>query len=272
MPVTDDLDREELEPTATVRYGALAEHLADVWAPPAVRREPAALVIVVHGGFWRARYDRIHARPMCRALADQGYPVAAIEYRRTGQAGGGWPGTFDDVRAAVEAVPDLAAAALGLPIGPVVLIGHSAGGQLVLWAGSRCAIRGLAGLVSLAGVCDLVRADELHLGRQRDRGAVRALLGGSPAQVPERYAAADPMQVPVPTVPVVLIHGTADDVVPIELSRRYAARAAEAGPRPTSHGLVELVELDGVDHFDPIDPLAPAWGAVLDALSALTRQ
>jgi acetyl esterase/lipase len=262
MPVTDELDRAELEPTTTVRYGALPEQLADVWAPRRVRREPAALVIVVHGGFWRARYDRIHARPMCLALAEQGYPVAAIEYRRTGQGGGGWPGTFDDVRAAVESVRDLAATALNLPVGPVVLIGHSAGGHLVLWSGSRCAIKGLAGVVSLAGVCDLVRADELHLGREQDRGAVRAFLGGSPAQVPERYAATDPMQLPLPTVPVVLIHGTADDVVPIELSRRYAARDPQ----------IELVELEGVDHFDPIDPLAPAWGAVLDALSALTRQ
>jgi acetyl esterase/lipase len=257
------LDRWAPPPTTTVRYGALPEHVADIWGPagpgPEVAREPVALALVVHGGFWRADYDRTHTRPMCNALAADGLAVAAIEFRRTGMAGGGWPGTFDDVRAAVETVPELAAGAVGRPLGPVVLIGHSAGGQLVLWAGSRCAVTNLAGVISLAGVCDLVRADELHLGAQSDDGAVAALLGGSASDQPDRYAAADPMRLPLPDAPVVLIHGDRDTVVPVELSHSYAARDARIG----------LVELPGVDHFAVIDPLSPAWTAVRGAVADL---
>jgi pimeloyl-ACP methyl ester carboxylesterase len=119
----------------------------------------------------------------------------------------------------------------------------------------------LTGLVSLAGVCDLVRADELRLGASGDRSAVAAFLGGSPAQVPEQYATADPMQLGPPTAPVVLLHGLQDTVVPPELSRRYAARTS-----------VRLIELDGIEHFGLIDPLSPAWPHLAAALAALTHR
>ncbi len=257
-------------PAATVRYGEGPHHGADVWRPatgPGIATGPAdaaPLVIVVHGGFWRARYGKEEARVMCAALADAGYAVAAIEYRRTGQPGGGWPGTIDDVRAAVEAIPALVSGLLDdgpVSLGPTLLVGHSAGGQLALWAGSQADVPRLAGIVSLGGVCDLARADELRLGRQDDDGAVAAFLGGGADQVPDRYAAADPMRLPPPAVPVALVHGVDDDVVPVELSRRYAAYAAAAGAD------VELLELRGIEHFGPIDPLSPAWATVLDALA-----
>jgi acetyl esterase/lipase len=263
------LDRWAPPPTTTLRYADGPDHEVDIWLP-AETEGPPALVVVVHGGFWRAGYDRRHTRPQCQGLLAAGYAVAAIEYRRTGMAGGGWPGTFDDVRAALEATPALVAGAFGGDLGPTLLIGHSAGGHLVLWAGSQVAVPGLGlglglglgGIVSLGGVCDLARAHELQLGADRRGGAVDALLGGSPGQVPGRYAAADPMRLPPPPVPVTLIHGTRDGAVPVELSRRYAAHAPEA----------RLVELSGVGHFEPIDPLSPAWGAVLDALEAMDRQ
>jgi acetyl esterase/lipase len=251
-----------------LRYADGPDHVVDVWLP-APRAEgglPPALVIVVHGGFWRAGYDRQHTRPQCEGLLAAGYAVAAIEYRRTGMAGGGWPGTFDDVRAALEATPALVAGAYGGDLGPTLLIGHSAGGHLVLWAGSQVAVPGLGGVVSLGGVCDLARAHELQLGTDLHGGAVDALLGGGPAQVPDRYAAADPMRLPPPPVPVTLIHGTRDGAVPVELSRRYAAAMARTAEHP-----VELIELSGVGHFEPIDPLSPAWGAVLGALEAMHR-
>ncbi|MDP9221971.1 MAG: alpha/beta hydrolase [Actinomycetota bacterium] len=251
-------------PATTVRYGDRPDHVADVWWPAASGADQGSdLVIVIHGGFWRARYTREEIRPMCAALAAAGYVVTATEYRRTGLVGGGWPGTLDDIRAGLEALPGLVSDAwIGAGhLGRTRLIGHSAGGHLALWAGSQVTVPGLSRIVSLGGVCDLARADELGLGAQGDRGAVDAFLGGSPAEQPGRYGAADPMRLPPPGVPVVLIHGTEDTIVPVELSRRYAAYAAAAGAQ------VELVELAGMEHFGPIDPLSPAWPTVLAALA-----
>ncbi len=171
--------------------------------------------------------------------------------------------TTDDVRAAVERMPTLVAEVAGRPTGRTLLTGHSAGGHLALWAGSQAKVNNLAGVVSLGGVCDLGRADELRLGRSGDDGAVSALLGGRADQQPERYAAADPMRLPPPPAPVVLIHGVEDYIVPVELSRRYADYATARGADVT------LVALPGVEHFGPTDPLSPAWPHVLTALHTL---
>lgn len=254
------LTRSAAPPTRTVRYGEGPDHVADVWLPESLdRSSPMPLVIVIHGGFWRAGYGRSIAAPISVALRDVGYAVAAVEYRRTG-AGGGWPATTDDIRAAVETVPRLLS---DRAAGPTVLVGHSAGGHLALWAASQAAVPRLGGVVSLGGVCDLVRADELALDRDGDDGAVATLLGGRSADVPERYAAADPMQLPAPSVPVALVHGLDDRIVPVELSRRYAAYARAAGAD------VRLVELPGAAHFGPIDPLSAAWPAVRTAVAAM---
>lgn len=266
------LTRAAPAPTVTVRYGDGPDHVADVWLP---RSSSAAatgwpLVVLIHGGFWRVEYGRSIAGPMAAALQADGFAVAAVEYGRTGSGGrGGWPATGDDVRTAVEQVPGLVATAVGkaragATLGPTVLVGHSAGGHLALWAGSRAAVPRLAGVVSLGGVCDLVRADELALDREDgDDGAVATLLGGRSSEVPDRYAAADPMQLPVPAAPVVLVHGLEDRIVPAELSRRYAAYAS------WSRAQVELVELPGVEHFAPIDPLSAAWPTVRAAIAQL---
>ena len=130
------LTRPAPPPDTTLHYGALPEHVADVYLPEA-GDDTGTLVLVVHGGFWRAQYDRAHVRPMCHALAGAGYTVASVEFRRTGQAGGGWPGTFDDVAQAMDTVPTLLADAVGGPFPRVVLLGHSAGGHLATWAVSR---------------------------------------------------------------------------------------------------------------------------------------
>lgn len=261
---SDVLRRPTPPPDVTVRYGPGPEHVADVRWPTSGHAGPsggAPLVVVIHGGFWRAEYDRRHTGPQCHGLAGAGFVVAAIEYRRTGQPGGGWPGTFDDVAAALDAVPGLvatAAAGAGRRVDPgrTVLVGHSAGGQLAAWA-ALTPRPGIVGAVSLAGVLDLARAAELGLDPAPGGPAVQALLGGPPDAVPHRYAAADPSRLPPPAIPVVAMHGDADTVVPPDLSARYARVTGQP-----------LVLLPGAGHFGPIDPTASCWPDVLDRVRA----
>lgn len=257
------LSRPAPPPDFTLRYGEHPDHVADVRLPDV---GDAPLVLFVHGGFWRHEWDRSHAGPFAADLAARGYAVATIEFRRTGQAGGGWPGTFSDVAAAAVAVPDLLAKEIAhrglLPVSVdrPILAGHSAGGHLALWY-AAVAPDAVGGVVVLAPVADLVRAYELDL----DHGAVADLLGGGPDAVPSAYATADPM-VNLPSgVRTVVIHGTDDPIVPIELSRNYCRSARRAGDDTT------LVELAGVEHFAVIDPRSAAWPAVLAAFGTVTR-
>jgi acetyl esterase/lipase len=252
MRPADVLSRPARPADRTLCYGR-EDQVADLWLPPGHR--PAALVLFLHGGFWRAAYDRRHAGPLAEALAAAGFAVCVPEYRRVGQAGGGWPGTFDDISAAASSLPGLvAAAASGRLAGePPILAGHSAGGQLALWAAGRKPGPSTRAVVSLAGVCDLVQCDQLGLGQ----GAAAALMGGRAADLPDRYREADPMAA-IPTgARVVLIHGTADDRVPSQLSADYASAAGSAGDQ------ARCVLLPGAGHFDLIDPLSAAWPAVL---------
>src|SRR5690242_4738769 len=220
------LDERAGPPTRTTAYGDHEVQVYDVRLPERVTR--ALTVVVVHGGFWRLDYDRGHASRQAQAFADAGHPTAVVEYRRPGMTGGGWPGTAEDVAAAVGAIrrdPDLAH--------PLVLVGHSAGGQLVTWAAAQPWSHGLRGVVSLAGVLDLAHGQATDVGG----GAIDAFLGGTPGQVPEAYTAADPMGLS-PNVPALVVHARDDDVVPFELSERYAA--AHHGPsvrlRPVADG------------------------------------
>ena len=240
-----------IAPDYTVRYGSDADHVADVRLPSGDATGP--LVVFIHGGFWRARYDREHVAPLAADLASRGYPVATIEYRRVGQSGGGWPGTLDDVEAAVRAVPGLIGADLGQP----VLAGHSAGGHLALWAASR--VPAVRGVLALAPVADLGLAHRLGLGA----GAVADLLGGGPLDVPERYAAADPARLLPLRVPTIVVHGDDDQQVPVGVGREFCAAARRSGDD------TRLIELAGIEHFALIEPGSAAWPAVLDALAAL---
>jgi acetyl esterase/lipase len=230
-------------------YGAGPDHLVDTWLP--AQPENAPTVIFFHGGFWRSEYDRAHVSPLAEALASAGFVVAVPEYRRTG-GGGGWPATFDDVRAAVTYLSDRR---------PVILAGHSAGGHLALWAaGDQPAGRTpVAGVVALAPVTDLAEAYRLDL----DGGAVAALLGGGPAERPERYEAADPMRRLPLRVPVVLVHGERDRHVPVSFSQRYAEHGRAAGAE------IDLVICPDAEHFAVIDPLSPAWPSVVGALTTI---
>jgi acetyl esterase/lipase len=199
-----------------------------------------AVVVVLHGGFWRAPYAADLMDPVCADLAARGYKAWNVEYRRVG-ADGGWPMTFDDVKAAVVGVDE-----------PFVTLGHSAGGHLALWLAAE---RGGALAVSQAGVVDLVEAWRLGLSRR----APEELLGGSPDEVPDRYAFASPAARLPLGVPQLLIHGRRDDTVPAEMSRTYAEQARRSGDD------VELVETNE-GHFECLEPASESWTAIVERL------
>jgi pimeloyl-ACP methyl ester carboxylesterase len=257
------LTRPASSPDLTLRYGEHPDQIADVRLPDV---PDAPLVIFVHGGFWQVAYDRAHVAPLAADLATRGYAVATVEYRRVGQPGGGWPGTFSDIAAAVAAVPDLLAKELahrGAPpvnVDRPILAGHSAGGHLALWY-AAVAPDAMCGVLALAPVADLVAAARGRLGDD----AVVGLLGGEPDALPDRYASADPMAHLPLKVRTVIVHGTDDGPVPVELSRDYATAASRSGADTT------LVELAGVEHFALIDPLSSAWPAVLKALRSVAE-
>jgi pimeloyl-ACP methyl ester carboxylesterase len=210
--------------------------------------------VVIHGGFWRARYDLRLADPLVADLVARGWAAWNLEYRRLGsQSGGGWPATFEDVASGIDLLASLDEP---LDLGRVVAIGHSAGGQLALWAAARDDARvPLTAAVSQAGVADLRQAARLGLSR---RAAV-SLLGGCPDERPDRYDVASPIERLPLGVPQLLVHGDADDAVPISIARRYAERAG---------GECELVELPGCGHFEHLDPSSDAWLAVARWLEA----
>jgi acetyl esterase/lipase len=272
---SDVLSRPAPPPDLVLTYGPGPEHVADVRLPPrpgGPPQAPAQLVIFLHGGFWRAAYDRTHTGPLATALAAAGFAVCVPEFRRTGQRGGGWPGTFDDVATAVDVLPALVREAAGgdmIRDRPALLGGHSAGGHLALWAASRHRLAPEAnwrtapgqtsGVVALAAVSDLAACDALGLGQ----GAARALLGGGPGRHPDRYRQADPMRLLPVGCPVRLVHGSADDRVPCGMSRGYLAQASAAGDDTA------LDVLPGAGHFDVIDPLSPWWPRVQAAFAGL---
>lgn len=233
-----------------VRYGDGPLAVAELRLPGG--EGPHALLVVVHGGYWRTTYDRAHVAPLCRTVTAGGIATLNIEYRRVGHEGGGWPGSFHDVARALEHVPDLARS-YPLDLGRVALFGHSAGGHLALLAATLIPLRGV---IAAAAVSDL----EAAWARNAGEGAVEAFVGGTPADVPEHYRDASPIRRLPLGLPQVLVHGTHDETVPYEDSVAYAAAAgAEA----------RLVTLEGAGHFEPIDPLAREWPLVEAEIRAL---
>ena len=198
------------------------------------------VAVLLHGGFWRRRYGRELEGGIARDLVGRGWAVWNVEYRRLGD-GGGWPTTFDDVAAAIRALP--------LEASRVVAIGHSAGGQLALWAAAEGLV---TAAVSQAGAIDL---DELsRLGTSE--GVVNQLLGGTPEEVPHRYASASPRRRLPIGVPLLLVHGARDDDVPVHVSCEFAAAARAAGDA------CELVVIDDESHYEHLEPGSRCWEAV----------
>jgi acetyl esterase/lipase len=248
--------------TATAHpYGPDPAQFVELLLP--AEQAPAPVVVVLHGGFWRARHGIELARPLAADLVARGFAAVAVEYRRVG-GGGGWPQTLVDVATAVDLLPDLPGAER-LDLADVTVVGHSAGGHLAAWvagrdrltsgsAGAGPRVRATAAVLQ-AGVLDLQRADQQQLGS----GATAAFLGGGPDAVPDRYATADPMRLLPTGIAVLCVHGTADTTVPPEQSERYAAAARAAGDR------VEVLAVPG-DHMSVIDPAGEAWRRTVEWL------
>ena len=253
-------------PTAVEAYGPGADRFGELWRPAG--EGPWPVVVLLHGGFWRAQRTLELMRPLAADLAGLGFAAWNLEYRRVGQPGGGWPGTCVDVAAGLDHLARLAGRE-PLDLDRLVVAGHSAGGHLALWSAARPGLpAGAPGagplvaprlVVSLAGVCDLHAGAAGGIGE----GAVAEFLGATPDQAPERYRLASPRARLPLGVAQLLVHGDADPRVPVEQSRAYAAAAAAAGDP------VELVELPGVDHMAVIDPAAPAWAEVTRRLRRL---
>jgi acetyl esterase/lipase len=255
----------------TIRYGTDASQFGELSLPAGAGRVP--VVVVVHGGYWRSSYGLELGRPLAADLASHGVTAWNIEYRRIG-IGGGWPGTFNDVAAAMDSLTGKVneEADGRLDLARVVVVGHSAGGHIAGWLAGRHRLTAgqlgaspkvrPVGYVAQAGVLDLVQAYQQRLGD----GAVEALMGGSPTQYPERYAVGSPYALLPFGVRGTLVHGLDDDTVPIDQSDRFALRAKETGD------MVTEIRLPGVDHFDLIDPTTAAWAACRTAALTYVRQ
>ncbi|MCX4737772.1 alpha/beta hydrolase [Streptomyces antibioticus] len=276
-----------VDPDATAPYGGHPDQVIDFYAPKAEAGPGGAapLVVVLHGGAWRAPYDRRHVSPFADFLARRGFAVASVEYRRgpadaapadaapavaASAVAGRWPDTFDDVAAALDAVPALVAKVLPqADARRVVLTGHSAGGHLALWAAARHVLPAgapwradgpvpLRGVVALAPIADFEVAEKLDV----CGGAVRQLLGGE-QHFEERLSYADPALLLPTGIATTLVQGRTDLVVPQAVAEAYADAAAKAGE------VVGLTLLEDVGHFPLIDPAADACAVVAEEIAQL---
>jgi acetyl esterase/lipase len=235
-----------------IAYGSDPHQFADLRLPKS-SKGPYPFLMNIHGGFWRAKYNLDHAAHLCAALTSHGIATVNVEYRRVGNPGGAWPGTFSDIRS-VYRLFQQSAAKYNLDQGKSAVMGHSAGGQLALCLAAH--EPDVSRVISLAGVTDLQRAYQLHLSND----AVVEFMRGTPSEVPDHYREADPMSLSIPNAQQALIHGTADDVVPAAFSRDYVdSKQKRAGKEKEQ---VRLLEIAAAGHFDLIDPHSKAWPVV----------
>ena len=261
-----------------IHYGPLPLQFGDLRLPQLAPARHAPLVVFLHGGWWKAEYGLEYGGHLCAALKAAGIATWSVEYRRVGNPGGGWPGTFEDVAAGYDFLPALAAR-FPLDLTRVVVAGHSAGGHLAFWLAGRPhlpATGALAGLhptaqkttpiraaVALAGAVDLRLTIDLAgwFTFAHDKQEVVALMGGTPAAVPDRYRSGNPGDLLPLNIPQYMLQGTEDDQIPPQLPVRWAERGRQMG----EHVTVEMIP--GADHFDVVDPQSKAWPHVMAAIN-----
>lgn len=256
-------------PSAKVSYGAAPRQYAELRLPGG--KGPFPVVVVIHGGCWVQYANTEYTAPLASALVKEGWATWSLEYRRAHEEGGAWPGTFLDVGQGVDALRD-SATKYQLDLNRVVVLGHSAGGQLALWAAGRRQIPRdsalhaanplqLRGVVSLAGIADMrVYADRGPQGCAE--GGLR-VMGGTAAQQPARYAAASPAELLPLGTSQVLVWAEEDTIVPEKLFEDYEANAKKAGDP------VEIIRVKRIGHHELCSPEAPGWGKIVGALRRL---
>lgn len=233
------------------------------------REGPHPVVVIIHGGCWLAQYDLQHISPLAGEITKLGYATWSLEYRRLGNPGGGWPGTFEDIADGIDHLKVLAEEH-DLDLERVISLGHSAGGHLALWAAARlklsqesCLFRDdpvpLQGVVSLAGAGDLTRPEFQEV---CDR-AVQKLMGGSASEVPVRYAQGSPLAMLPLGVPQILIQGGKDPIITLTSGEDYQAAAQAKGDA------CRLVELPKAGHYELVIPFTFAWPQVRAAVESL---
>jgi len=244
-------------------YGAGPSRFADLYLPPKAVR-PLRTVVFFHGGCWMSEYGLDPVGGFCRALADEtGLAVLSVEYRRIGEEGGGWPGTFLDAAAALDFVDELVTKA-ALSRERVIVAGHSAGAHLALWLAARAGLPPgdplrtpvrvrPSRVVALAPLADL-----LDVPGTACADALDGLLGPPSLREVRLRSASPAARLPL-GVPQVLVAGARDRIVPIGPVKRYAEKALGAGDRVT------LVEVPSAGHFELVTPGSLAWPSVVEA-------
>lgn len=254
-----------------IDYGSEPSQFGELRVPAG--NGPHPVVVLIHGGCWKAQYASLRdLAAMADAFKEAGIASWNIEYRRLGEPGGGWPGTYLDTASAIDHLRALAGP-YRLDLSRVVVLGHSAGGHLAHWAAARGRLAPsselyrpnplpLRGIVNLAGRMDMTSGIDAYEAMCRDR-VVRGLLGGDPQAVPQRYRDSSPMALLPLGTRQVMIWGDQEDFVPEPLVRSYVAAARRAGDD------ARLVIVPNAGHFEPASPRSAAWPAVLAAVRPL---
>ncbi len=255
MPVSfgEILTLESRIPDRSLRYGSEPSQTAALWLPLGRQRREGEmpLLVLVHGGCWLKAYSAEHVYPLATALSRDGYAVFVPEYRRVGEKGGGWPGTAADILHALEVLADQVLP--GVSREHTVLVGHSAGGHLALWAAGRDSTLlppgiTIVGAVGLAAIVDL---ETYARGDSSCQRATPALMGATPEQAPDRYVQASPARRAL-RVPTLLLRGSDDPIVGVEQLHAL--------------GGAQTLEVAGAGHFDWLHPETPAYAVLRDAV------
>ncbi|QHL89450.1 alpha/beta fold hydrolase [Nibribacter ruber] len=252
-------------PGQEISYGTDSLQFGELRLPQG--KGPFPVVVVIHGGCWLSQYNYQYMNHASAALTKAGYATWNIEFRRVGNPGGGWPGTFLDVAQGIDFVKQLAKQ---YPVNAkeVVLMGHSAGGHLALWAATRHCISKesplykqkplkIKGVVSLAGIADL---KTYATAPGSCNSAVPQLMGGRLDQVPDLYAVASPLGRMPLKLPVRMVQGDKDPIVPVSQAKSMASFSSQ------KQYLVQEVIVPNAGHFDLVAPTSPVWSTVEQAV------
>ena len=268
------LDMPRAQPTAHIPYGAEPEQFGDLWLPEGPGEHP--VVVLIHGGCWQAKYPSVELMAyMARDLQGRGYAVWNLAYRRLGEPGGGYPGTFVDVANGLDKLRELAPEHR-LDLKRVVVAGHSAGGHLTTWAAGRKRLPKasplrvgkplkIRGAVSLAGINDLAAYRATGPDACGGPDTIDQLTAGAAVATPgaDRYAdTSPPAFLPIKT-PLAVISGALDPIVPPAFGVEFAAKAKAAGDR------VEEITIADAGHFELIDPTSAAWGRIAGVIDRM---